>query len=1119
MLAYSLLILMAEDMEITLSAPAPKTGGKKDSVACLRSMDVQIEVTGNIASTRYTMIFQNNTDRDLEGTLTFPLPNGRSATYCALDINGRMREGVPVEKSEGTRVFERIQSRWVDPGLLERVEGNLFRMRVYPIRARRTRTVSIGYDEDLTLENSAMPSQPVMANTFLRYNLPVICTDSLERFSVKAVWKGGKKAHAPESENWFDFHLEGEDYVASFTEENYRPARALTFALPATDETAHVMMRSAPADIPRIMTQPPPGNCYFVATVAPKLETRPKRWADNLAIIWDVSFSASRRDIERELGILDVIFSEKKDTKIRLYFLNNKFREIVNKNADNGKFNVSNGNWDELRDTLKAAVFDGGTDFSQINLEHVAGSEILFFSDGISTLGDADFLKNAAARRPVHCVVSSARADYGAMRRIAAKTKGKFVDINALSSENIKYELRNETPLFLGVERGGAVREVYPSIAMPFYDGFSVAGISSADSAELTLLFGFDNKVEKRVKVLLDAKGAIDSGNVHKIWAQKKLAELDLDYESNRDAIMELGQRFGVVTRNVSLIMLETLDDYLRYNIIPPADLRHKYSRFKTLTRLYDEGVIGDGDYYGKNKTFNYLMSIVREGPFSDAEWQNEYRRFLALTRFYSAYVIGGDSTAFKRIITTVAGGEPKNDNEYWSDWRFYDIARYLDSDGNAIGFEYLKKWLSGGRKSDAEWQAEFRRVAALEKELREKIIGYHEFTERLYDPSVDGAERAPRWRQTIDNMKRRWYSFLSGALPPVIEYAASFFEKLPDELPSRLAHTGETGPVINIKPVKKDNDYLKELTGKAAEDLYLMLREDYAYSPTFYFDMADWFYTNGDKEAALRTLTSIAELDFENASLYRSLGYRLKEYGEYALEKFVCQKVVEWRPMDAQSYRDYALALADNGETQTALDSLYSLFERVWRSTFWPNTGSDSLLDVEDGLLIVLVTEMNRLIAQNPRLNTSMINDCMIKTVPVDIPVPVDIRVVINGNMKDTYIDLHVKDPTGEECFWLRREPTRTGGRMSGVISGSYGPEQFMLKNAIKGKYGVYVNYRGDNQFTAAGPTTVMAEIFTNYADKSEQRKVISLQLSQAKDENGRKKTYEKVLVAEFEF
>ncbi|MDR1830243.1 MAG: hypothetical protein LBQ76_05665, partial [Candidatus Fibromonas sp.] len=41
--------------------PALKIGGKDNADVYLQSLDIQVEVTGNIASTRYTMVFKNKT--------------------------------------------------------------------------------------------------------------------------------------------------------------------------------------------------------------------------------------------------------------------------------------------------------------------------------------------------------------------------------------------------------------------------------------------------------------------------------------------------------------------------------------------------------------------------------------------------------------------------------------------------------------------------------------------------------------------------------------------------------------------------------------------------------------------------------------------------------------------------------------------------------------------------------------------------------------------------------------------------------------------------------------------------------------------------------------------------
>ena len=1031
--------------------PVLKIGGKEATDVYLQSLDIQVEVAGNIASTRYTMVFKNKTDRILEGELTFPLPDGRSVTYYALDINGKMREAVPVEKAKGTQVFEEIERRQVDPGLLERVEGNNFRTRIYPIPAKGIRTVSIGYEEELALERG-----------LLYYRLPMAYPDPLEKFAVKAtVLNGGKKPLVPESEDEISFDKAGENYVASLARANYRPSRALVFALPAS------------ADIPQVIMQPAQGNYYFLASVAPKMETRKKQWADNLAIIWDVSLSGSQRNLRREIEMLDIIFADKKDANIHLHFLNNK---LVKK----GEYKVIGGNWEKLKSVLETAVFDGGTDFSRINLNDIAGNEILFFSDGISTLSDADFLKNNKVNRPIHCVVSSAKADYSAMKLIAGKTSGKFINSNALSSERLKNELLNETLQFLGTEHGNTVREVYPGIATPVHGNFSAAGISGVNDAELTLLFGFGNKVEKRIKVQLGAKKAVGQGNIYKIWAQKKISELDLDYEKNRAELTELGQRFGIVTRNTSLIVLETIDDYVLYDIAPPAsepELLEKYQR-----RLKGR------DEQRRNAERDMLQETVEAARIIKKWWNTN---FTSKTPKYPMPDNGGDDEAgasSKKLRPTgvssaQGGGDPRARVRGLGDLGIVSGQNKSKSVASADIFG------KGGFATDID--AILSGVGGLqsggdggEEQGRKGVAGIgYGYGSGFGGDGTDSKKLRPTESQGVSSAQ--------GGGDPRARVIVSGQNK---------SKSVASGPTIRVKPIKKDNDYLNKLTGKTADDykIYIKLRDDYAGSPTFYFDVADWFYAHNDRETALRVLTSITDLELENASLYRLLGYRFKEYGEYALEKFVCKKVVRWRPMEPQSYRDYALALADNGEKQAALDSLCALLTRPY---------SDNILNRSRGIEEVVITEINHLIAKNPRLNIPKIDKRLI------ISVPVDIRVVINWNMDNTDIDLHVKDPNNEECYYRKRE-TEIGGRISSDITDGYGPEQFLLKKAVKGKYRVYVNYYGDSQFTLAGPSTIMAEIYTKYADKTEQRKVVCLQMPNANERGDGK-----VQVAEFEF
>ncbi|MCL1938533.1 MAG: DUF2135 domain-containing protein [Candidatus Azobacteroides sp.] len=974
-------------------AALPMMNVKGDSSEVyLQSLNIQVEVTANIATTRYEMVFKNRTGKILEGELLFPLPEGVTVSYYALDMNGKMREAVPVEKAKATQVFEEIEHRRVDPGLLERVEGNNFRTRIYPIPAGGTRTISIGYEEELR-----------EIKGYFYYRLPMAYPEAIEKFSVKAAVcksKSKPQVQGPLAEELV-FDEQGENFVAAFSRNNYQADRALIFTLPA------------PVDVPQTLIQSASGSYYFTASCMPKMETQKKSWGHTLGIIWDASLSGLQRDHAKELDVLDRIIQQKNNLSINLYFLNNRLTK-------QGVYEIANGNWSELRRVLETVVYDGGTNFEAIRLQPISSDEFLFFSDGMSTLSDADFVVKYPefAKYPVHCIVSSAKADYSAMKWIAAQTKGKFINLNALSSDQLQNELMFETLHFLGIESNREVREVYPSVATPVRGNFSIAGLLDASQTKMTLLFGYGNKVEQRIPVSLNTKEASQQANVHRIWAQKKINELDMRYEQNKDELTELGQEFGIVTRNTSLIVLETLQDYITYNIVPPAELQAEYFRWK------------------KNEA---------------NEWQQTQKALLDQAIESANNLKSWWNTDFK----------PKKSKYPKPDTIF-----------RAAADETLQTAPEENRIS-------------IEENRRDEEIGIDINDADLQDHKIVVAADRPR--------------------PPMAEplqEVAAREEGVSSKSVQSVSSRSASQPGIQVEPIKQDNAYSKQLTGKLEDDyaVYLKLRPIYANTPTFYFDMADWFFRHNDRERALRILTSIAELEIENASLFRLLGYRLKEYQEYALEAYICGKVIQWRPMEPQSYRDYALALADNQNYQAAVDSLYSVLTQSY---------AQNIDQRSQGIEEVVVTEINQLIAKNPKLQTVNISKELMQAMPVDI------RVVINWNMNDTDIDLHVVDPNGETCFYSHRE-TALGGRMSNDITQGYGPEQFLLKKAIKGKYGVFVNYFGDSQVKAEGPSTVMAEIYTHYADKSEQRQVVCLQMSK---ENKQVEEDGKVKIAEFTF
>ena len=130
-------------------APRLVVTGAVEQPVRLQSVSINVELVGGQAQTDVLLVFRNPNRRVLEGELQFPLLAGQQVTAFALDVVGRMRDAVPVEKDKGRQVFEDIVRRGIDPGLLEATQGNNYKLRIYPLPAQGTRSVRLRIAEAL----------------------------------------------------------------------------------------------------------------------------------------------------------------------------------------------------------------------------------------------------------------------------------------------------------------------------------------------------------------------------------------------------------------------------------------------------------------------------------------------------------------------------------------------------------------------------------------------------------------------------------------------------------------------------------------------------------------------------------------------------------------------------------------------------------------------------------------------------------------------------------------------------------------------------------------------------------------------------------------------------------
>lgn len=519
-----------------------------DTPVRLRQVAVHTEVSGKLAITEIALTFHNPNRRVLEGELQFPLLDGQNVLGFALDVNGRMREAVPVDKARGQAVFEDITRGQVDPGLLQITQGNNFKLRVYPIPAQGTRQVLIRYAE--TLQKRAGR---------LVYRLPLEYADTLDSFRLDLNVAGAQAA--PEKSrgqlDGLDFKSTASGYYAQVSRERYAGRGLLELAIAA-----------APGA--QAYTQTFDAKTYFYADVPVPSRTAPRSVPNVVGLVWDSSGSGAQRDHVREFVLLDSYFRRMKNGEVRL----TRIRDTAEAAQS---FSIVNGDWRALRTALEATAYDGATNLGAF-VPDSAVREYLLFSDGLSNFGARPF---AAMRVPLYSVSASIKNDPALLKRIAEDSGGRFVDLLADTAQDAARKLLDATTRVTAVSADGA-RELVMRSPYPLQGRVEVAGqlTEAATRLRVTVVHPGAGPVTLDVPV---RSGAAPFALVAPLWARFKIEALEAHYDLNRAEIRRLGQAFRLVTRETSLIVLERVEDYARYEIAPPAELAADFERVRNV--------------------------------------------------------------------------------------------------------------------------------------------------------------------------------------------------------------------------------------------------------------------------------------------------------------------------------------------------------------------------------------------------------------------------------------------------------------------------------------------------------------------------------------------------------
>ena len=933
----------------------------------LQELSMDILVMGQTAVTTMEMTFYNPNDRVMEGEFEFPLSNGQEVSRFALDIDGKLREGVVVDKALGRQAFEDIARRNVDPGLLEKTEGNNFRARVYPMPAQGTRRILIAFEQELSQKDG---------RDF--YFLPIASGVKLKHFKLRTEVVSRMVKADIENTLQLNFGQSRNSYISEVKKDNYTLDQNIGLTFPKIDK-------------PQLLTATKGTDSYLYGNIAlEKQSLREKEKPKSIGILWDCSSSSQKRDFAKEFALLDAYFKEIKEVKVALTTFHIRSSPAI-------PFKVENGNWQELRQYLEKLVYDGATD-PQAMLFPQESDEYFLFSDGIFNFRDKNFDFTrliGQLHAPVNVISSQLVANMDKLQYLSGATGGSFINLNTQEVSQAVKALQYQAFQVLDYKvKKGNVVNLYPQKGTLVGENFTFSGYLNSEDATLVVSLGYPNKVIVEKELTFSKNTAASDEEfalLRRVWAEKKIAQLRREGAESK-AIDVVGRRYGIVTEGNSLIVLETAEDYVRYQITPPKELEQEY---------------------------NKLSSEI------NSEKMEEQKE------------------ALERVIEL-----SKEQTSWWQ-----------------TSYPIKKK----NTKKNEEYETPPPPPPAMMVHA-EEIAVYNDAAEMLrYDASDDNAKMA--------DMGTAGYDIIAdnSAQQMEMELAEPAAESLGYNPPQARI-------VLNV--YDPDTPYLKVMEyadpAKAIET-YHKLKKEYGQTPSFYVDVADYFFKKGDLAQAVLVVSNLAELNLEDAQLLRVLGYKLSSYKAYKEAIEVFRKVVAIREEEPQSYRDLGLALAEDKQYQEAVETLYKVVKNAWDERFG---------DVQ----LVTMNDINSLVARHKGIKTNFMDKRLLKSEPVDI------RVVLSWDTDNCDMDLWVTDPTDEKCFFDNKL-TYLGGKISKDVTQGYGPEEFMIKKAPKGTYKIETDYFGTLSQKQLMPVTLRITFYTHFGTDKEQKQETTVRLTNEED------------------
>lgn len=532
------------------------------------SVKTKVQLYEAYATIRYEFVFKNPHPKLREGKFLFPLQPGQKIRQFFLDVNGKLQPAATVEAEKARTAYESQIRRRIDPALLEWTGSNTFSLRIYPFPAKGTRRV------------------------VLETELPLLKT------------RNGY-IHKPFFE-WPESVASEIEYVNNV--QSISPHKGQIVYQETISDSTYFEVHSPVLSI----------SNQRAARMTP---------VKQLNILWDESFSMQERNRDREYAFVKELLHQVKPQEVNILTFSTSLSRAI-------RFKKSKTLKNRVLHFLKSRHADGGSDLSALHPDSLPSKGLtLLFSDGNATLGTlSDTIQYPS---PIHCISSSPWSNKTLLEKIAKKSKAHFVDLHSINgTQQIKGKvtrLFSDNWVLHSVEYDSSLlHDVYPKPGAYFPPEqervlFYGKTKPNASSKAIPIIYSL-KKSGTSTPAFQDTlwyrnKQASNIDGSSKRWAESYLNSI-VTLDEHKKEITALGLQYQLVTPFTSMLVLETLQDYITYEIEPPQkDWQIQWKKAIEAKRLKAH----NDSIQQKRSALNEEMKLQVEAEKNFTQYWNEF--------------------------------------------------------------------------------------------------------------------------------------------------------------------------------------------------------------------------------------------------------------------------------------------------------------------------------------------------------------------------------------------------------------------------------------------------------------------------------------------------------------